>query len=479
MQNFPLMINGEPVETPQHSEVINPATGLPFASCSQADVHVAQQAIGAAAQAFDSWSKLSHSQRQEYCHQIGAVIEANMPELMQLICQETGKPMGGLNGVGAGMEVGGSAFWAHFTADLELPVEVLQDDDSGRVELHRKPLGVVASITPWNWPLLIATWHVIPALLAGNTVVIKPSPYTPITTLRMVELANSVLPPGVLNAITGDGEVGNLLTSHPQIAKVIFTGSTPTGRKIMASASASLKRLTLELGGNDAGIVLPGTNLDSALPAIFGCCFHNNGQTCAALKRLYVHRSQYQAACDGMAAKARTIKVGNGLEEGTELGPVQNAAQLAIVESLVAAAKEEGGKVLCGGERLPGDGYFYAPTVVAGLSNGSRLVDEEPFGPVLPIVAYDSLEEVIELANDNDAGLGGSVWADDLDDAHALAGKLACGTVWINDHGAVQPNMPFGGVKQSGLGVEFGLEGLKEMTSCQSICIKPLAPKPS
>ena len=474
MQNYPLIINGETVTTAEHSEVINPATGAAFATCSKADVHIAQQAIGAASQAFGSWSKLPHAQRQAYCHQVAALMEANMAELMQLICQETGKPMGGLNGVGAGMEVGGSAFWAHFTADLELPVEVLQDDDNGRVELHRKPLGVVASITPWNWPLLIATWHVIPALLAGNTVVIKPSPYTPITTLRMVELANTVLPPGVLNAVTGDGDVGGLLTSDPQIAKVVFTGSTPTGRKIMASASTTLKRLTLELGGNDAGIVLPGTNLEAALPAIFGCCFHNNGQTCAALKRLYVHHSQYDEVCQQMASMARAVKVGNGLEEGTELGPVQNAAQLAIVESLVASAKEEGGTILCGGERLAGDGYFYAPTVVAGLGNGARLVDEEPFGPVLPIIAYDSIEDVIALANNSDAGLGGSVWSDDIEAAQQLAGQLACGTVWINDHGAVQPNMPFGGVKQSGVGVEFGQEGLKEMTSCQSICIKKL-----
>ncbi len=471
MLNLDMYVNGQAVQGSESFAVINPATGAAFANVQAGDIALVEQAVGSAKQAFVTWSQTSDADRQAACRDLAGVLKTNMPELMELVTRETGKPMGGLNGVGSGMEVGGAMAWAQFTAELSIPVELIQDDDTARVEVHRKPLGVVASITPWNWPLMIAIWHVIPAIRTGNTVVLKPSPYTPVATTRFVELAQQVLPPGVLNLVHGEGPVGGALTSHPDIAKIIFTGSTATGRKIMQSASASLKRITLELGGNDAGIVLPDVKVADVAPKLFGACFHNNGQTCAALKRLYVHESQYEEMCSALAELAQTVRVGDGMEEDTELGPIQNLAQLNIVKDLSQSARTDGGRFLAGGEQIDRDGYFFQPTIVADLTDGSRLVDEEPFGPILPVIKYTDIEEVIQRANQNERGLGGSVWSSDTAKAIAFAQRLECGSAWVNQHGALQPNAPFGGVKQSGIGVEFGTYGLEEYTSIQTLNI--------
>jgi acyl-CoA reductase-like NAD-dependent aldehyde dehydrogenase len=471
MQQFKMTINGKAPQSETFVDIINPATGVAFAQCQSGDLDTLNQAVKAARDAFFSWSQTSSAHRKAKMHKLAGLLEANMPELMELVTKETGKPMGGLNNVGSGMEVGGSIAWTQATAELELGVDVVQDNEEARIEVHRKPLGVIGSITPWNWPLMIAIWHVIPALRSGNTVVIKPSELTPLSTLRFVELANTVLPAGVLNTVTGEGAVGAALTAHTDVNKIIFTGSTPTGKRIMASAAGNLKRLTLELGGNDAGIVLPDVDVKTVSAQLFGACFHNNGQTCAALKRLYVHDSIYEDVCQEMAKLAKNVKVGNGLEEGVELGPIQNAKQLQIVMDLAENAKASGGRILAGGNKVPGEGYFFEPTIVADLTDGSRLVDEEPFGPILPIIRYTDVDDVIKQANKNDSGLGGSIWSADINKATALAKRMECGSVWINTHGAVQPNVPFGGIKQSGFGVEFGLYGLEECTSIQALRI--------
>ena len=471
MQTTSMIINGQPVTTEATLGIINPATGEVFAQVPAGTVAHVDAAVAAAQAAFPDWRDTPDAERQRLMHALGDALQAHMPELMQLVTQESGKPLNGLNGVGAGMEVGGAIAWTHVTADLSLPVEVVQDNEVARVEVHRVPLGVVGSITPWNWPLLIAIWHVIPALRAGNTVVIKPSEFTPLATLRFVELANGLLPPGVLNIVTGGGEVGAAMTVHPGIAKIVFTGSTETGRRIMQGAAGNLKRLTLELGGNDAGIVLPDVDVKAVAEKIFGACFHNSGQTCACLKRLYVHDSIYDTMCAELARLAEGMVVGDGLEATTQLGPVQNAEQLAIVERFAADARKDGGQFLCGGKRLDRPGYFYAPTVVAGLRDGSRLVDEEPFGPILPVIRYSDVDEVIARANANPQGLGGSIWSSDTKRAAQLALRLECGSAWVNEHGAIQPDAPFGGIKQSGLGVEFGRYGLEEYTSIQTVKI--------
>lgn len=471
MKTCSMWIDGRPAFAGDTLDVLNPALGEVFARVQAAQVEHLDMAVAAARAAFPAWSQRPNGERQRLMHEVAAALEAALPELMELVTRETGKPLHGLNGIGAGMEVGGAIAWTHATADLDLPVEIIQDNDTARVEVHRKALGVVASITPWNWPLMIAIWHVIPALRAGNTVIIKPSELTPVATTRFVELANSILPPGVLNIVTGGPELGAAISRHPDIAKIVFTGSTQTGRRIMASAAPTLKRLTLELGGNDAGIVLPDVDVKAIAPRLFAACFHNNGQTCACLKRLYVHDSIYEALCAELATLAKAVIVGDGMLPETQLGPLQNRAQLDIVKALAADARANGGRFLCGGMALDAKGYFFPPTIVADLSNGSRLVDEEPFGPILPVIKYSDIDEAIRLANDSPNGLGGSIWATDRAYASQLALRLECGSVWVNEHGAIQPDAPFGGIKQSGVGVEFGHHGLAEYTSMQTLKI--------
>jgi acyl-CoA reductase-like NAD-dependent aldehyde dehydrogenase len=466
MKEYSLFIGGQPVKTMTHAEVLNPSTGAVVGMMPVAGTAELDQAVSAAQTAFASWSQRASSEWVEACLAIASKIETHAEELAQLLTLEQGKP---LNGLGSRFEIGGALAWTRHTASLELPIEVLQDAPEGRVELQRKPIGVVGSITPWNWPVMIACWHIIPAIRTGNTVVIKPSPYTPLSTIRMVELMNEVLPPGVLNVVTGENALGAALSSHPGVAKITFTGSTATGKKIMASAADTLKRMTLELGGNDAGIVLPDADPQAIAEGLFWGAFINSGQTCACLKRLYVHDSIYESVCKHLSAYAANIPVGDGLTEGSVLGPVQNRNQFEIVRAYVEDAKAKGGRVLVGGSPTDGPGHFYPITLVADVDHGCKLVDNEQFGPALPIIRYHDIEEAITKANDNPAGLGGSVWGSDLAQARAVANRLECGSVWINKHGAIQPNAPFGGVKQSGIGVEFGVEGLKEFTTVQTV----------
>lgn len=466
MKQYTLLIAGERVATSSHAEVRNPSSGdivgyMPLAGEAELD-----QAVAAAGESFKTWSQTPDEHRAGACRALAEKIAEHAEELAQILTREQGKP---LNGLGSRFEIGGALAWTRHTAELNLPVEILQDDNEGRVELHRKPIGVVGSITPWNWPVMIACWHIVPAVRAGNTVVIKPSPLTPLSTIRLVEIINEVLPPGVVNVVTGENEIGAALSAHPGIAKMTFTGSTETGKKVMASAVATLKRLTLELGGNDAGIVLADADPSRIAEGLFWGAFINNGQTCAALKRLYVHDSIYEDVCAALTDYAGKIAVGDGLDETSILGPVQNEMQFNKVRELVDDARAKGGRILVGGAPLERPGYFYPITLVADVDHGVRLVDEEQFGPVLPIIRYTDIDEVIARANANPAGLGGSVWSADADKARRYALQLECGSVWINKHGTIQPNAPFGGVKQSGIGVEFGVEGLKEFTTIQTV----------
>lgn len=466
-QQFKLVINGRSVAADSSFDVFNPSNGEVVAKAPKATIMQLDEAVAAAQSAFATWSKADDKTRRDACVAIADTLRDNAEELAQLLTLEQGKP---LNGMGSRFEMGGAEAWARHTASLELPVKVLQDDNQGRVELHRKPVGVVGSITPWNWPLMIAIWHIVPAIRTGNTVVIKPSPLTPLSTIRMIELLNGVLPPGVLNCVTGENEIGAAMSSHPGISKIVFTGSTETGKKIMASGASTLKRMTLELGGNDAGIVLPDCDPRQIAEGLFWGAFINGGQTCAALKRLYVHEDIYEDVCQELRKFASSVKVGDGRSEDSVLGPVQNRMQYKKVQELVDDAKSKGGRVLLGGDaddNAPGN--FYPLTLVADLKNGDRLVDEEQFGPALPIIKYADLAEVIKQANDNPNGLGGSVWTGDIEKAKDVASQLECGSVWINKHGAIQPNVPFGGVKSSGLGVEFAEEGLAEYTTIQVV----------
>jgi len=462
-----LLINGKRLAGVGTSfNVINPADESIVASGRMASTEQLDQAVAAAREAFKTWRTTSNAERTAMLHTIADRIEANADELARIIVQEQGKPI-----FLAQMEVGGAVAWTRYNADLEIPVNIIEDSEHKRIEGHHKPLGVVASITPWNWPLMIAVWHIMPALRTGNTVVCKPSGLTPVNTLRLIEIINEVLPAGVVNLVTGERAIGEAISKHAGIDKVIFTGSTPTGQHIMSNAAGNLKRLTLELGGNDAGIVLPDTDVDAVAEGIFNTAFINMGQTCAALKRLYVHESLYDSLCSKLAEIAGAQVVGDGLAEGTTFGPVQNANQFRRICELVDDARAQGGRVLSGGKPTSDKGYLYPPTIVADVSNGVRLVDEEQFGPVLPVIRYRDLNEAIRMANDCEFGLGGSVWGSDIAEAERIAHQLECGTAWINGHAEVLPHAPFGGSKMSGVGVEFGVEGLLEYTQLQIINI--------
>jgi len=465
---FSMMIGGAQVAARTTFDVKNPSTGEVVGRAPDASRADLDKAVAAAAAAFKAWSQTLDDALQAACEAVTAKLGENAEDLAMLVTQEQGKP---LNGLGSRWEIGGAGAWAGYTSALSLPMKVLQDNNEGRVELHRKPVGVVGSITPWNFPVMIAIWHIMPALRTGNTVVIKPSPYTPLSTIRLVELMNEVLPAGVVNCVTGsDGAagagLGAAMSAHPGIRKIVFTGSNATGQKVMRSAADTMKRLTLEMGGNDAGIVLPDVDPAQIAEGLFWGGFINNGQTCAAMKRLYVHEDVYEEVCTELVAFAKTIPMGDGMAAGSILGPIQNQMQFDKVKRLVDAGKQKG-RVLLGGD--PGEGLFFPATIIADLDHDDPLVAEEQFGPALPIIKFSDIDDVIDRANESENGLGGSVWSKDIDKAKEIASRMECGSVWINKHGMIQPNAPFGGVKKSGLGVEFGEEGLQEYTDVQVV----------
>ncbi|MEO8722283.1 MAG: aldehyde dehydrogenase family protein [Sphingobium sp.] len=466
MQLRGAIIDGESKSTGTTMPIINPATEGIAGTILAASEAQALSAITAAKNAFPMWAAKPLAERAAAITRCADIIDTHAPELASILTAEQGKP---LNGMGSRFELGGAAAWTRHTATLQLPVETIQNNDQAHVAVHRKPLGVVVSITPWNWPVMIAIWHIMPAMLAGNTVVIKPSPYTPLSTLRLVELLQQALPPGVLNVVAGPDSLGPILTSHSDVAKICFTGSTRTGKAVMSSAAPTLKRLTLELGGNDAGIVLPDCDPQAIAEGLFWGALINNGQTCAALKRLYVHDNIYDRVCDALVGFSQGIQVGNGTNEDSLLGPIQNKMQFEKVSRLVNEARSDGARILCGGSADEKPGYFYPVTFVADAESGMALVNEEQFGPALPIIRYGKLDDALEQANALDVGLGGSIWSPDIARARDLAMQLECGTAWVNKHGAIRPDTPFGGVKSSGFGVEFGQHGLGEFVSLHVI----------
>lgn len=462
---YPNIIDGARDDTGASFDVINPSTGAVAGRAVNSDGAALDRAVAAARRAFPGWAATPWADRQAACNRISALIAENAEDLARLLSTEQGKP---LNGVGARFEIGGCQAWIGYTASLTLDPEILQDTPEGRVELHRVPIGVIGAITPWNWPVLIGIWHIIPAILAGNCVIIKPSENTPLSTLRLVEIMQQALPPGVVQALASDGGLGPQMTAHPGIDKISFTGSIATGARVMASAAKDIKRVTLELGGNDPGIVMPDVDPAAIAEGLFWGCFINNGQTCAALKRLYVHEDVHDAVAEALAGVARAMPMGDGLDENNIIGPIQNRDQYNIVKDAVQDALDKGATLLCGGVPT-GNDLFFPTTVLTGVTPGMKLHDEEQFGPAIGITKWRDEDAVIGLANAGQTGLGASVWSADADRARKLADRISAGTVWINKHGAIQPNAPFGGVRQSGIGVQFGVEGLRQCTNVKTI----------
>lgn len=463
---FYMLIDGELVSSPDTVAVINPANQSVVGQAPNCSSEQLDAAVAAARRAQPAWASRTIDDRREILSAFADAVLQNIDDLKRVLTLEQGKPLSD-----SWYEIDYSANHLKSTLKLDLPVAVAEDSPERRVETRRVPLGVVGAIAPWNFPITLSLSKLGPALMAGNTMVLKPSPFTPLATLRMGELAQKILPPGVLNIVSGDDGLGRMITEHEGIDKISFTGSTQTGRKVMQSASSTLKRVTLELGGNDAAIVLPDVDVDAIAPQLFWMAFHNAGQICVAIKRLYVHKDVYEPLKNALVAYAGTVKMGDGLEDGMQIGPMNNKAQFDRVKQLIAECREQGQVFALGGHDLGGPGFFIPVTIIDNPPVTARIVREEQFGPVLPMIPFEDLEDVVAQANDTEFGLGGSVWSADEERAISIASRIACGTAWVNGPQYTTASAPFGGHKQSGIGVEGGVEGLVEYTSPQTIVV--------
>ncbi|WP_429932766.1 aldehyde dehydrogenase family protein [Agrobacterium vitis] len=468
--DYTMTIDGKAVSAASSFEVFNPATEEVIAKAPDASREQLEAAVSAAKAAFPAWSARPLRERQAFVARLGDAIEAHAEEFMRLLTREQGKAF-----KGAEWEVGGSAIWCREIAKQELPLHVAEKTDGRTVETRRVPLGVVGGITPWNFPILLAVWKIAPALVAGNTMVLKPSPYTPLCTLKLGELVRDILPAGVLNVVSGGNDLGSWLTQHKDISKISFTGSTATGRKIMEACSGNLKRITLELGGNDPAIVLPDVNVKETAEKLFWAAFQNSAQFCVAAKRLYIHEDIYDELAEALVAYARTVKVGDGAEQGTDLGPIQNRMQFEKLKNLLTDAKDNGLHFLLGGEVEDRKGFFVPVTIIDNPPEDSRVVVEEAFGPVLPLLKFRDIDDVIHRANNTEYGLAASVWGKDIAAARGIAERIEAGTVWVNEIHSFSPHVAFGGHKQSGIGIENALEGLSEYTNSQTLVINAAA----
>lgn len=463
MKIHPMIIDGRPSTGGRAEDVINPATEQVFAQVASASSDDLERAVDAAGRAAAGWAS-DLPARREALRACAAVLEGNLGEIAALMVREHGKPLSD-----AQNEIGAAVVWLRHYAEVPFGEEELSTDPAKRVTLVRSPVGITAAITPWNFPVGLLAWKLAPAFLAGCTVVAKPSPFAPLAALAVAEHLNRCLPPGVFNMVSGGTEIGAALVEHPRVAKVSFTGSIPTGKRIYASAAGSLKRLNLELGGNDAAILLSDVDVEAVAPQIFWAANYASGQICLAAKRLFVPAAIHDRFVEAYVAYARTVVIGDGLEPQTQLGPLNNPLQLAHVTRLVEDARQRGGRVVLGGARLERTGYFYPPTLVTECRPGMRLVDEEQFATALPVLRYDTIDEAIAMANATRFGLAASLWTPDIAAADAIARRLEAGTVWINTIFDLDPASPFGGVKESGFGLENGQWGLDEFTTFKVI----------
>jgi len=463
MADYKLLIGGKLVDGDSTMDVINPATEEVLAVCPRGSERQLNEAVASAKEAFKTWRKVPMEDRRAMVMKLADAIEGKLEELARLLTQEQGKPL-----AESTAEIAYTAAFLRYLASLNLENKLIEDNENRRVEMRRKPLGVVGCIIPWNFPVLIVAFKAPVALLAGNCIVIKPAPTTPLTTLRVGELMAEIFPAGVINIVTDQNDLGGALTTHPDVAKISFTGSTETGKKVMASAASSIKRITLELGGNDAAIVLPDVDPKVVAPGIFGGATMNAGQVCLAVKRVYAHESIYDELCSELAKLADAAVVDDGLKQGAQIGPLQNKMQYEKVKGFLEDARANG-NIIAGGVVEDRPGYFIRPTIVRDVTDGTMIVDEEQFGPILPVIKFSDVDDAMARANSSPWGLGGSVWSNDRDKAYDLACEMESGTVWINKHLDFGPNIPFGGAKQSGIGVEFAEEGLHEFTQIQVI----------
>lgn len=463
---FAMTIDGELVFSEKKIPVLNPATEEVVAHAPDCGAAQLDAAVRGARQAFNEWRSTSIEIRRKLLEQLATAILDHLDPLSKILTLEQGKAL-----EASKAELLGSVDWIRKTASLELPQDVRQDSGSSAAIRHL-PLGVVAGIPPWNYPVNLSAMKIAPALLTGNTLVLKPSPFTPLSMLKIGELARDIFPRGVFSVISGGDELGPLMTAHPGFDKISFTGSTATGRSVMRSAAPTLKRLTLELGGNDPAIVLPGVDVPAVAQTLFWCAFTNSGQICLATKRIYVHEDIYDTFMNVMVETAKAVKVGNGLAPETQLGPISNRPQFERVKALIKDSIDNGHEILAGGLPEQKNGYFIPITIVGNPPENSRIVQEEQFGPIIPVMKFTDVEDAIKRANALDVGLGAMVWGGDHDQAIAVGKRLEAGTVWVNQPPQLAASIPFGGFKQSGIGSEGGVEGLLAYTVTQSLWSK-------
>ena len=454
MTDYRLLIDGQLVEGAGSMPVLNPATGEPFATAPKASMAQLNDAVAAARRAFPSWASTPVAERRAALLTAAARVDASSEALARLLVQENGMPL-------SNARIEAMVFSAKLREAAGRPLEprTIAVQPGWQAQEILRPLGVVAAIMAWNVPLILLGSKLGSALMVGNTVVAKPAPTTPLTTLRIGEIIAGVLPPGVLNIITDGNDLGEALSSHPGVNMISFTGSTATGRKIVASGASTVKRYLLEMGGNDPAIVLDDVDIPKVAEMLFQSAFMNSGQACIATKRIYAHKAIYDALCDQLGALARQAHTGDGMQEGVTLGPLQNRAQFERVKALLAEAS--GAATVAGQGSVPeGAGFFVPPTILRDIDEASRVVTEEQFGPLLPVMPFEDVEDAIERANSGVYGLAASVFSQDLAMARAIASRLDAGTVTINKTVGFHPELPFGGAKQSGLGVDGGRHAL-------------------
>jgi acyl-CoA reductase-like NAD-dependent aldehyde dehydrogenase len=452
------MTTRQPSRAPaNHSErfaVLDPATGAAFDEAPDQRPDELDAIVARAHEAWRGW-RADPVARTTALFAAADAVDAAATDLAPLLTREEGKPL-----AESSAEIARAAARLRYFADLRPEPQPIIDGRPMRSEVRWRPLGPVGAIVPWNFPLQLASAKFAPALAAGNTIVLKPSPFTPLATRLLGSVLSAALPEDVLTIVTGREPLGARLASHPGIRHVTFTGSIPTGRAVAQGAGASLARVTLELGGNDAAILLDDVDVERIADRLFWSAFRNCGQVCMAVKRVYAPARLYSEVVEALAQRAKTVVVRPGLEPGSELGPVNNAAQLARVERYAAQALADGARAAAGGHRLDRPGYFFAPTILADVPPDSPVVTQEQFGPLLPVLPYRNIDEAVDAANASGFGLGGSVWGTDLDRAEAVADRLECGTAWINHHAELSLAQPFAGIKESGVGVAGGPWGL-------------------